>query len=477
MRLAALALLALAPAALAQTAGQRLWSVDVRTTTVGGYADMSQPAVAPDGTVYLVTDSLYAISPAGERLWTAPASMSEVSLGADGTVYAAAANTVYAYAPDGTQRWAFTESPAGFGVLRGPTVGPDGNVYVVTTNGGLGIFSLTPGGALRWNVPGVSVQGFFPVDRLAFGPDNLYFADENVPGCGPSLSSGLVSVSLDGTIEWCRVISGVFGQATGARATRDGRAIVWQNALPDQYLRAYTPEGDLDWSRTFLPSDVGVGPDNTLYAWHDETALVSLTADGVQRWRVVQPLTNFPWRAEVSPDAATVVAGSVYGFGQNGAIVAADAADGHTLWSLPVTGPSAGAGAPAAFSPDGQVAYVPVNTVSFDEPDQLWAIQVRDARPSATEPAADAPGLVLATPSPNPARGVVRIGLTLGAAAHVRAVVVDALGREVAALHDGPLAAGAHAFTLDASRLAAGVYTVRTVAGTAAATRRLVVAR
>ena len=61
----------LGPAAIAEVAGQRLWALDARTTDAGGFAYMSQPRVASDGTVHLVTGSLYAISPEGDILWPA----------------------------------------------------------------------------------------------------------------------------------------------------------------------------------------------------------------------------------------------------------------------------------------------------------------------------------------------------------------------------------------------------------------------
>jgi hypothetical protein len=47
---------------------------------------------------------------------------------------------------------------------------------------------------------------------------------------------------------------------------------------------------------------------------------------------------------------------------------------------------------------------------------------------------------------------------------HVRVTVHDALGREVAVLHDGALPAGtAHAFTFDGTSLPTGVYVARVV--------------
>ncbi len=85
--------------------------------------------------------------------------------------------------------------------------------------------------------------------------------------------------------------------------------------------------------------------------------------------------------------------------------------------------------------------------------------------------------------APNPARGAARLPLTLDADATVEAAVYDALGRRVAVVSDGPLAAGAHAIPLEAGALAPGVYVVRVVArpaGGGAArvgVRRLTVAR
>ncbi len=59
---------------------------------------------------------------------------------------------------------------------------------------------------------------------------------------------------------------------------------------------------------------------------------------------------------------------------------------------------------------------------------------------------------------PNPVRGVSTLALTLPEAGAVRVEVFDMLGRRVAVLHDGAMAAGLHPLVLDASALPAGLY-------------------
>ncbi|HLA63915.1 MAG TPA: hypothetical protein VK610_05780, partial [Rhodothermales bacterium] len=75
----------------------------------------------------------------------------------------------------------------------------------------------------------------------------------------------------------------------------------------------------------------------------------------------------------------------------------------------------------------------------------------------------------------NPARGPVAVRLVLPAPASAFVAVYDALGRRVAVLHDGPLAAGPAALALDAGRLVPGVYVVRATVGAARASAPLVI--
>lgn len=93
------------------------------------------------------------------------------------------------------------------------------------------------------------------------------------------------------------------------------------------------------------------------------------------------------------------------------------------------------------------------------------------------EPGAQVVRLTLLAPSPNPVAGVARLPIVLPAASEARVAVYDTRGREVAVLHDGPLAAGQTALTLDATRLTPGVYVARAVVGREIATQRFVVVR
>jgi len=88
-------------------------------------------------------------------------------------------------------------------------------------------------------------------------------------------------------------------------------------------------------------------------------------------------------------------------------------------------------------------------------------------------PAPAGGGLRLSRPHPNPSEGGSRVMLSLDRSERVTVALFDVAGRRVAVLHDGLLAAGTHAFTLDpVGRLPQGVYFVRASAGGRTASAR-----
>jgi len=83
----------------------------------------------------------------------------------------------------------------------------------------------------------------------------------------------------------------------------------------------------------------------------------------------------------------------------------------------------------------------------------------------------------LAQNYPNPFNPTTTISYDLPQSTHVRLRVFDGLGRAVATLADGIEQPGAHEATLDAAKLASGVYYYRIEAGAFAATKRMVLIR
>ena len=81
--------------------------------------------------------------------------------------------------------------------------------------------------------------------------------------------------------------------------------------------------------------------------------------------------------------------------------------------------------------------------------------------PVATEAEALPESFALAPAYPNPFNATTTLMLTLPQAQAVTVAAYDLLGREVARLHRGPLAAGTHRLVFDATGLPSGVYVVR----------------
>lgn len=365
--LLALALAAGLPAAaLAADPGEVLWSVET------GFNFLVRPGVvAPDGTIYFHSEELLALTPAGDVLWREPLLGSSVVDRDDGgNLYAVSGNLVVAYRSDGVRLWTFDENPAAGDFMGGPNVGPDGNIYAVTDTRveGLGAFSLTPAGVLRWNITGYEDhQPIGIIDRrLEFADDRFYFAYDRVPVCD---GTGMTAILFDGTIDWCEELSGHSVVAVGV----DGRA-----HISAQDLRTFDVEGNPVWTDSLIqPGEPTSGPDGSVYLTHDTYDLSAIRPDGSVRWTVDDAADGrFPMRPSVTPDGETVLLPTGLAFGQNGELRAFDAATGASLWTLPLTGPSAGAAGPALLSPNGAVAYLPVSTQSTTD---IVAVQVDPA--------------------------------------------------------------------------------------------------
>lgn len=109
----------------------------------------------------------------------------------------------------------------------------------------------------------------------------------------------------------------------------------------------------------------------------------------------------------------------------------------------------------------------------------LVAVTPAAAFPVGTEPVgSDVPaGPVLALAGPNPFRVRTALSLTLPISQQVEAALFDVLGRRVAVLYEGPLAAGTHRLDVDGTAFPAGVYVVRVSGVSFAASHALTLVR
>ncbi len=207
--------------------------------------------------------------------------------------------------------------------------------------------------------------------------------------------------------------------------------------------------------------------------------LVLVSDDGGDTWRETVTLTGDP------NDAAR----EVVDFGGGRAMIAMDggevwaSSDAGESWAVVGIAPGAildPAGSPTngrviwAFrGPDGRL-YVGGDRLGGSNPG--WSF--RTVLPVvAGEAGPETEGRVGVSVRPNPASGRVAVRLSLAEAGAARVSVVDALGREVAVVLDGPLPAGETVASVETGAWPAGVYAVRASSGAGQVSARLIVAR
>jgi len=276
-----------------------------------------RPAVGPDGTIYAVDvhDRLYAVSPDGAVLWVVlDAGSKGVDVGADGTIYTGNEDRIKAFNPDGTEKWTFVQSPRAF-ILLDVAIGPDGNIYGVASSG-LGVFSLTPEGVLRWTNPEAYSRLIVVYTEIVFGPgpdgqDQLYFA-ANSHTRAVRLSDG-ASIFLNGGVSRLTVspLDGTLHTAYTASAP-DG-TLVWQFHEFLNGLQAVSETG-IHYNTTSL-----VTP-----------RIFAVEPDGSERWQA--NLLESVGTVDVDPTESVLVLGTSGVLTSPAAVLGVDTRDGDILW-------------------------------------------------------------------------------------------------------------------------------------------------
>lgn len=284
---------------------------------------LHRPAVAPDGTVYAqdVRGFVYALDADGRLLWIVNAAgypsggggEGPVALAADGTIYVVANPLgpdvqVVALAPDGARLRPLIDTNTQ-GVIAGPAVGPDGNIYFVTDLGGRGATSFAPDGAFRWsNAGSPTIDEYGQLgEEIPIGPQSpggvlqMYVAFD----CrNSSATPRLFAFTLDGNQRFAVSTGGQsdpLGQRQGQPAVgRDGTIYLSPLITTSGWrLQAFDPEnGAGGWTYggggTNLMSEPDVAPDGTIYVTRNVTELHAVTPAGAQRWMWTDGMLLYP---------------------------------------------------------------------------------------------------------------------------------------------------------------------------------------
>jgi outer membrane protein assembly factor BamB len=316
---------------------------------------LQRPAVGPDGTIVVHDSSgnVYALRPDGGLKWiftTRIFAAGPPSIGLDGTVYVADSSTITAIKPNGSLKWTFTEPPGGQGVIAGPTVGPDGNIYAVTDIGGLGALALSPAGQLLWSNTGDPVmaeQGQLGVE-MSFGPSHLGGAVDQFyvtfDDFGSSERDHMYAFRLTGEQVWTiplfmtKDTSGMMQQQRPIVGT-DGTVFLSASVATggNWSLNAFDPaNGTL--LRNYFPSPgLGmsvptVGPDGAVYFGQSLSYLQAVSRDFIPKWTFFDgSILSYP---VVSPANDIVFTGGAPNYGVPGFVRAFSTSSGQLLWSL-----------------------------------------------------------------------------------------------------------------------------------------------
>ena len=220
-------------------------------------------------------------------------------------------------------------------MIAGPTVGPDGNIYVISDLGGLGAFALSPAGQLLWSNPGnptFAENGQLGAE-IVFGSGRLYAAFDEL---SVALST-MFGLSLGGAQQWARAIGGTddpFMQQQRQPATgSDGSLyLTGMGGANGWGLKRVDPgSGNVLWNYSPFPSNgmsaPSVGPDGSVYFSRSLSYLESVTPAGQSRWVFSDgSIIDHP---AVSPNGSVVVAGVRPNFGQPGSVRGVERRHGH----------------------------------------------------------------------------------------------------------------------------------------------------
>jgi hypothetical protein len=259
---------------------RRLW-------TTGNIGVCCSPAVAPDGTIYVVTYDyrLLALDWSGDTLRSRRLPFNDacaLAIGEDGRIYVKSGSMLLVLSPQGESLWSCTTADGG-----GIALGQNGVVY---SSGGSWLNANDRQGVALWSrQTGSSWQPSPPV----VGADGMVYVTN---------SGKLYAVDSAGAIRWTCSLEYDLGNPLAIGP--DGTIYV-----ACYRLTAVGRSGTARWaSAQYYPTGPAVGPDGTVYASTVDT-IYAANPDGTPRWDAYLDGYSNRMTPVVSADERVYVAG------------------------------------------------------------------------------------------------------------------------------------------------------------------------
>ena len=367
---------------------------------------------------------------------------------------------------DGGATWQRVELPfANYG-FNDMVVGLDGALFLAPATGGsfygslgLGLFRSRDGGDTWEDVSIVDSDGVpFRTSHIERSPDGSLWAIVSALGISAQMHR-----STDGGDTWERRADPPFARAFTAGP--DGSLWLGASQFQDGIQAARSTDGAATWEVVLSEPGLRVGG---IGVASTGTAIVSANPQGYRAelggpWAPVDLALQ---QTYVEVDAfAETDSGVLYGAADGGDAVVRSLDDGVT-W-----GPASDGLPEAGYAPD----------LAIDGSGFLWLANgttgvFRTANPVSVEGGVSpGPTEVLSVAAhPNPFSRWTTVVVDAGEPQeHASVEVLDALGRRIAVLHAGPLAAGRHELRFEGAALGPGLYLVQVLADGGASTARL----
>lgn len=289
-KLLLLSCLLLTDALFAQQPGTLRWRLAIGYTA-NPVSIISSPTLAADGTIYVGngTDNgsypghtLFSITPAGQANWTFNTGgylKASPAIGPDGSIYIGSTDgRLYSVSAAGGTNWVFQTRG---NILSSAAVGADGTLYVTAVSNYVNdLYSIRPDGSSNWVfhmapirfTASASAQFSSP----AIGPDGTIYSG--------SIDTNLYAINPSGTTNWTYRLGDATYGSPGIGA--DGTIYIGSD---DFKLHALAPDGHQRWqfaTGSYVESTPVIGSDGTIYLASVDHFTYALSPSGGLLWRV-----------------------------------------------------------------------------------------------------------------------------------------------------------------------------------------------